>query len=249
MSTFKTLASLALLVATRLALVQASVYVTNPVQSTVCHAGQSCEVDWVDDGSSPLLSDIGECTVGLYNGEMVLVQSLTSVNVADTHSFSFTPDPSVGDNGGYYLVFTSTAISYQGWSGTFTLDGMTGSGSGTTVGGSSTSGGSSAITSSAVGSSTSMTTSVADSITGTVTASSYSTATTITTPISSGISSGFSTLTVPSTTSSGTTTHSTSSTATSATTSATQSGAAIRTGASTSLAGGLILAFAGALVF
>ncbi|KAG2347287.1 hypothetical protein BDR05DRAFT_958790 [Suillus weaverae] len=100
MSAFKTLVSLALLVSTRLAFVQASVYVTNPVQSTVCHAGQSCQVEWVDDGQSPLLSDIGECTVGLYNGEMVLAQSLTSVNVADTHSFSFTPNPSAGDNGG-----------------------------------------------------------------------------------------------------------------------------------------------------
>jgi len=45
--------------------------VTNPVQSTVCSGGQSCEIDWVDDGQSPLLSSIGECTVGLYNGEMV----------------------------------------------------------------------------------------------------------------------------------------------------------------------------------
>ncbi|KAG1886775.1 hypothetical protein F4604DRAFT_1723524 [Suillus subluteus] len=100
MSAFKTLASLALLVSTRLAFVQAAVYVTNPVQSTTCSGGQSCEVDWVDDGQSPLLSDIGECTVGLYNGEMALVQSLTSVNVADTTSFSFTPNPSAGDNGG-----------------------------------------------------------------------------------------------------------------------------------------------------
>ncbi|KAG2040653.1 hypothetical protein BDR03DRAFT_857355 [Suillus americanus] len=64
--------------------------VTNPVQSTVCNGGQSCDVEWVDDGQSPLLSDIGECTVGLYNGEMALVQSLTSVNVANEHSFSFT---------------------------------------------------------------------------------------------------------------------------------------------------------------
>ncbi|KAG2744695.1 hypothetical protein CY34DRAFT_215046 [Suillus luteus UH-Slu-Lm8-n1] len=98
MSAFKTLVSLALLVSTRL--VQASVYVTNPVQSTVCHAGQSCQVEWVDNGQSPLLSDIGECTVGLYNGEMLLAQSLTSVNVADTHSFTFTPDASAGGNGG-----------------------------------------------------------------------------------------------------------------------------------------------------
>jgi hypothetical protein len=47
------------------------VQVTDPVASTVCHGGQSCDVAWVDDGQSPLLSSIGECTVGLYNGEMV----------------------------------------------------------------------------------------------------------------------------------------------------------------------------------
>ncbi|KAG1732139.1 hypothetical protein EDB19DRAFT_1735111 [Suillus lakei] len=141
MSAFKTLVSLALLVSTRLAFVQASIYVTNPVQSSVCHGGQSCPVEWVDDGQSPLLSDIGECTVGLYNGEMLLAQSLTSVNVADSHSFSFTPNPSAGDNGGYYLVFTSTGSGYQGWSGTFNLDGMTGSsGSGSSTGGSTVAG-------------------------------------------------------------------------------------------------------------
>ncbi|OAX35038.1 hypothetical protein K503DRAFT_399710 [Rhizopogon vinicolor AM-OR11-026] len=99
MNTFSTLISLALLISTRLALVQAAVYVTNPVQSTVCTGGQSCEVDWVDDGTSPLLSSIGESTVGLYNGEMVLVQSLTSVDVSSTHTLSFTPNPSAGPNG------------------------------------------------------------------------------------------------------------------------------------------------------
>ncbi|KIO11058.1 hypothetical protein M404DRAFT_75987, partial [Pisolithus tinctorius Marx 270] len=72
--------------------------VTNPVQSTVCTGGQSCEVDWVDNGESPLLSDIGECTVGLYSGEMALVQSLPSVDVSSTSTFSFTPNPSAGPN-------------------------------------------------------------------------------------------------------------------------------------------------------
>lgn len=227
MSAFKTIVSLALLVSMRLALVQAEIYVTDPVQSTVCHGGQACEVEWVDDGTSPLLSSIGECTVGLYNGEMVLAQSLTSVNVADTHSFSFTPNPSAGANGNYYLVFTSNSITYTGWSGTFTLDGMTG----TTGGGSGSGNG---------------------TTTATVTTSSDTTHTTATTPTSPAVSSGGSTLTAPSTTSTGTTTHSSSgtgtSTSTSSTASATQSGAAIRAGASTSLAGGLVLALVGALV-
>ncbi|KAG1803869.1 uncharacterized protein HD556DRAFT_1330718 [Suillus plorans] len=145
MFTSKTLVSLALLVS-RLAFVQAGVYVTSPVQSTVCQAGQPCSVEWVDDGQSPLLSDIGECTVGLYNGEMVLTQSLPSVNVASAHSFTFTPSPSTSDDGSYYLVFTSTSDGYQSWSGTFSVGGSTGSSTTdttSTTSGSSTLGGSS----------------------------------------------------------------------------------------------------------
>ncbi|KAH7928813.1 hypothetical protein BV22DRAFT_1003951, partial [Leucogyrophana mollusca] len=64
--------------------------VTNPVQSTTCTGGQSCSVEWIDNGEQPLLSSIGECTVGLYNGELALVQSLQSVDVSTTHSFQFT---------------------------------------------------------------------------------------------------------------------------------------------------------------
>ncbi|KAG2081506.1 hypothetical protein BD769DRAFT_742537 [Suillus cothurnatus] len=213
MSSFKTLASLALLVSTRLALVQAGVYVTSPVQSTVWTGGQSYEVDWVDDGQSPLLSAIGECNVALYNSDDVLVQSLPSVNVADATSLSFTPNPSAGGNGGYYVVFTSTSGDYTSWSGDFTLNGMSGSGSSSVVGSSTVSGGTS---------------------TG-------APSTTPTSPTTTSASSS-----VPSTVSAGT---STSTRGTSATPSSTQSGAAIRSGASTSLAGGLILALAGAIVF
>ncbi|KAG1814171.1 hypothetical protein EV424DRAFT_1414287 [Suillus variegatus] len=142
MFTSKILVSLALLVS-RLAFVQAGVYVTSPVQSTVCQAGQPCSVEWVDDGQSPLLSDIGDCTVGLYNGEMVLTQSLPSVNVASAHSFTFTPSPSTSNDGGYYLVFTSTSDGYQSWSGTFSVSGSTGSSTSdtTSTSGSSTLGG------------------------------------------------------------------------------------------------------------
>ncbi|KAH7883064.1 hypothetical protein F5I97DRAFT_1815502 [Phlebopus sp. FC_14] len=75
------------------------VQVTNPVQSTACHGGQSCQVQWIDNGESPLLNSIGECEVGLYTGELELAQSLPSVNVATSQSFTFTPNPSAGPNG------------------------------------------------------------------------------------------------------------------------------------------------------
>ncbi|KAG2082451.1 hypothetical protein BD769DRAFT_665329 [Suillus cothurnatus] len=236
MSSFKTLASLALLVSTRLALVQAGVYVTSPVQSTVWTGGQSYEVDWVDDGQSPLLSAIGECNVALYNSDDVLVQSLASVNVADATSLSFTPNPSAGGNGGYYVVFTSTSGDYTSWSGDFTLNGMSGSGSSSVVGSSTVSGSSIGSTTTTVDSSTSVANST--SLGGTSTGAP---STTPTSPTTTSASSS-----VPSTVSAGT---STSTRGSSATPSSTQSGAAIRSGASTSLAGGLILALAGAIVF
>ncbi|KAJ8585623.1 hypothetical protein M405DRAFT_824648 [Rhizopogon salebrosus TDB-379] len=271
MNTFKTLTSLALLVSTRFALVQAAIYVTNPVASTVCTGGQSCEIDWVDDGQSPLLSSIGECSVGLYNGEMVLAQSLTSVDVSSTTSLSFTPNPSAGADGAYYLVFTSNGIDYQAWSATFTLNGMTGStgGSGSgnstsaglsTTAGSSTLSGSSTTGSIPVSSTTGTESGTTPSSTGTESgASSLSSGTTLTTsgtisattPSTTITSSETSTVTTPSSTSSASSTHSTTTTGTStaSTPSSTPSGAAIRAGTSASLAGGLVLALAGAIIF
>jgi len=45
--------------------------VTVPQPSTVCHGGQPCTVEWLDDGTSPLLTAIGICTVGLYSRNQV----------------------------------------------------------------------------------------------------------------------------------------------------------------------------------
>ncbi|KAF8558619.1 hypothetical protein OG21DRAFT_1079703 [Imleria badia] len=88
MYAFSTLASVALLLASR---VHAAVYVTAPVAATTCTAGQSCQVSWVDDGQSPLLSSIGQCTVDLYyTGGYQFAQSLQSVDVSASSSFSFT---------------------------------------------------------------------------------------------------------------------------------------------------------------
>ncbi|KAI5998936.1 hypothetical protein F5J12DRAFT_848394 [Pisolithus orientalis] len=239
------LVPIALLISSLFATVQASIYVTNPVQSTVCTGGQSCEVDWVDNGESPLLSDIGECTVGLYSGEMAFVQSLPSVDVSSTSTLSFTPNPSAGPNGQYYIVFTSSAISYQGFSASFTLSGMTG----TTVGGgtSSTPPASNATTtSSASGASSASSTGTATgTATGTTTATTPATtvSTTVTTATPVVTTSGTNTLTVTPTTTFTTATTSTS------TPSPTTTNAAIRAGSSGSLAAALFLACAGALVF
>ncbi|KAI6104925.1 hypothetical protein EV401DRAFT_2014756 [Pisolithus croceorrhizus] len=114
------LAPIALLVSSLFATAHASVYVTNPVASTVCTGGQSCEVQWVDNGESPLLSSLGTCSVALYTGEFVLAQALNSIDVSASSSFSFTPNPSAGPNGQYYIVFSNQALNYYGYSASFT---------------------------------------------------------------------------------------------------------------------------------
>ncbi|TFY63729.1 hypothetical protein EVG20_g6196 [Dentipellis fragilis] len=90
----------------------ASLYVINPSTTSVCHGGQPCTVDWLDDGELPLLSTIGACTVGLYTGNMQLVQQIAPVDVSAGHTLTFTPNPEAGPNSkAYYIAFTSTVFS------------------------------------------------------------------------------------------------------------------------------------------
>ncbi|TFY53929.1 hypothetical protein EVJ58_g9164 [Rhodofomes roseus] len=91
----------------RLSTVSASIYVNNPTSTAVCYGGQPCTVTWLDDGQTPLLSEIGACYVGLYNGNRDLIQQIDPVNVASQHSFTFTPDATAGpDSSSYYVNFT-----------------------------------------------------------------------------------------------------------------------------------------------
>ncbi|KIK82007.1 hypothetical protein PAXRUDRAFT_832465 [Paxillus rubicundulus Ve08.2h10] len=240
MHAFSTLASLALL-CTRLALVQGYVYVTNPVQSTTCHGGQSCSVEWIDNGESPLLSAIGECEVGLYTGEYELAQALLSVDVATSSSFTFTPSPDAGPNGQYYLVFTASSVDYNGFSGSFTLDGMTGTTPGGGAGGSSAPAGASTP----AGSSTPGTSTPTDTSTPTETSTPTTTPTATTLSVSTPVTATFPTTTPTATFS--TATPSVSSPSASA--SASPTNAAMRVGSSTSLGASLFLALAGAFFF
>jgi len=115
-------------------LANADLFVLNPASGSTCHAGQSCTVDWLDDGSKPLVSALGVCTFGLYTGKQQLVQALAPVNVANTHSMTFTPNAAAGPNSGtYYIGIISTSLKdssgnpYAAFSPFFNLDGMTGS--------------------------------------------------------------------------------------------------------------------------
>ncbi|EMD37041.1 hypothetical protein CERSUDRAFT_114942 [Gelatoporia subvermispora B] len=114
--------------------VQATIFVTSPASDGTCQGGSSCTVEWEDNGEAPLLSTIGPCFVGLYNGNHVLIQQIDPVNVASVHSLTFTPDPQAGPNGGgYYVNFTtvnpigSPAAHYTQYSPDFKLDAMDGS--------------------------------------------------------------------------------------------------------------------------
>ncbi|KZP30848.1 hypothetical protein FIBSPDRAFT_94902 [Athelia psychrophila] len=115
----------------------ASLYVVNPLPTTSCRASHPCTVQWLDDGTVPLLSDIGVSMVGLYSGDEELVQTITPVNVNNVHTLTFTPDPKAGPNSNkYYIAFTSTTLMetngtgyYQSFSSNFrySLTQMTGS--------------------------------------------------------------------------------------------------------------------------
>ncbi|KAJ3557373.1 hypothetical protein NP233_g11757 [Leucocoprinus birnbaumii] len=114
--------------------VKAGLFVVDPKQGSTCHGGEPCTVTWLDDGSSPLLSDIGVATVGLYTGDQQLVQAITPVDVSQEHSLTFTPIPAAGPNSAaYYLSFISTSakqnnsLPYAAFSPFFRLDKMTGS--------------------------------------------------------------------------------------------------------------------------
>ncbi|KAI8989110.1 hypothetical protein BD414DRAFT_415056 [Trametes punicea] len=77
-------------------LVQATLYVIEPTAGFTCSGGKPCTVEWLDDGTAPLLSQIGPCQVALYNGDHVLVQQIEPVDVSVVHSLTFTPDPKAG---------------------------------------------------------------------------------------------------------------------------------------------------------
>ncbi|PIL29181.1 hypothetical protein GSI_09230 [Ganoderma sinense ZZ0214-1] len=113
-------------------LVQATLYITAPLPATVCTGGKACTVEWVDDGVSPLLADIGACHVALYNGEEKLIQQLDPVDVSAQHGLQFTPDPKAGpDSSTYYINFTSVdpvdGATFHEFSTFFTITSMTGS--------------------------------------------------------------------------------------------------------------------------
>ncbi|KAJ3746413.1 hypothetical protein DFH05DRAFT_943598 [Lentinula detonsa] len=113
--------------------VQATLYVIQPAAGSTCSGGSPCTVQWLDDGTSPLNSEIGVTTCALYTGDMQLVQTVPPVDVSSTQSLTFTPIPNAGpDSSDYYIAFTSTNLEINGtkyisYSSFFSLNNMNGS--------------------------------------------------------------------------------------------------------------------------
>ncbi|KAF8465839.1 hypothetical protein DFH94DRAFT_639546 [Russula ochroleuca] len=72
--------------------------VIQPAAATVCHGGQPCQAQWLDDGQEPLLTAMGPCYVALYAGNEELIQQIEPVDVSTTDSLTFTPSPNAGPN-------------------------------------------------------------------------------------------------------------------------------------------------------
>lgn len=132
-------ASAALLLAAMASQVSAGVYITSPVASTSCTAGQTCTVSWADDGNTPLLAAIGPCQIDLATGsqtsQFVLQNISPSLDVSTNAQVTFTPTAADGPNGNpYFVKFTSLGLKdatnpqfpYTAFSAKFTLAGMTG---------------------------------------------------------------------------------------------------------------------------
>jgi len=119
--------------------VSATIYVTQPVASTVCAAGAPCTLAWNDDGNAPSLATIGACSIDLCTGgvqQQTCLENLSpSTDVSQTAQLSYTVNPSIGESGNmWFIKFTSLAYKdptnpqfpFTAFSAKVTLTGMTG---------------------------------------------------------------------------------------------------------------------------
>ncbi|KAG6850609.1 hypothetical protein C0991_010244, partial [Blastosporella zonata] len=72
--------------------------ILQPEAHSTCHGGQACTIEWLDDGTRPLLAAAGLSTFGLYTADLQLVQAIPPTDVSKTRSISFKPNPAAGPN-------------------------------------------------------------------------------------------------------------------------------------------------------
>jgi len=112
--------------------------VTEPIATTTCTGGQTCEVSWEAGPAAPALATYGNCAIGVWTGghdQQTLLQLIASnVDVATTSTVQFTVNPSIGPDGDAYFIRIESPIAdpqtpplpYLAFSAHFTLSGMTG---------------------------------------------------------------------------------------------------------------------------
>ncbi|TFK32077.1 hypothetical protein BDQ12DRAFT_693092 [Crucibulum laeve] len=86
----------------------ATVFTTSPVASSTFSGGQEATITWMDGGSAPTLQDFGPAIVSIYVGnaqQQTRLQTIApSVDVSQTSTIKFTPDPSIGPNSAEYFI-------------------------------------------------------------------------------------------------------------------------------------------------
>ncbi|KAG7451676.1 uncharacterized protein BT62DRAFT_441885 [Guyanagaster necrorhizus] len=120
--------------------VLATVYITDPISSTVWNAGNNVTVSWEDDGTSPTLEEFGAAKFAIAVGnsqEQTTLQVIAeNVNVATVSSLQFIPSANIGATSNEYFIrvdsndlkdANNSAIPALSFSAKFTIDGMSGS--------------------------------------------------------------------------------------------------------------------------
>ncbi|KAK0498730.1 hypothetical protein EDD18DRAFT_1070313 [Armillaria luteobubalina] len=118
----------------------ATVYITDPVGSTVWNAGDTVTVSWQDDGTSPTLAAFGASKFAIAVGNSLQQTTLQviaeNVNVATTSTLQFIPSANIGPAGDEYFIRVDSnslkdannsqypALSF---SAKFTINGLSGS--------------------------------------------------------------------------------------------------------------------------
>jgi len=131
--------TIALVLASLVASVFCTVYITEPTGSSTFTAGQQATIKWQDDGAAPTLDKFGSSKVSIYVGNAIQqtpLQLITdNVDVSKISTIQFTPNPAIGPDGNnYFIRFESlnakdpkqTQYPALAFSSKFTLKGMSG---------------------------------------------------------------------------------------------------------------------------
>ncbi|KAI0032080.1 hypothetical protein K488DRAFT_16760, partial [Vararia minispora EC-137] len=112
--------------------------ITAPVASTTWPVGSPVTVQWQDDGSTPLLSSIGVCQLGIFTGNQIQqteLQQVGTLDVSVNNSITFQINTNIGpSNQQVFMRFTSQSLMdpttpqypYEAFSAMFSLTGANG---------------------------------------------------------------------------------------------------------------------------